>query len=62
MQSNYIKPPLAVDTDDRFGTAIALSDDGGTLLVSSQEDSGSVGIGGDQLDNSVEDTGAIFVY
>lgn len=62
VQTNYIKAPFFVDSGDRFGDGIALSGDGGTLLISSREDSASQGINGDQSDNSAEGSGAVFVY
>ncbi|TKB79535.1 MAG: hypothetical protein E8D42_08485, partial [Nitrospira sp.] len=47
--------------DDGFGTSVALSND--TLVVAATgEDSNATGINGDQFDNSVEDSGAVYVY
>ncbi len=49
--------------EDRFGFAIALSADGNTLAVSAPyEDSAATGINGNQADNSVEQSGAAYVF
>lgn len=46
---------------DGFGGAVAL--DGDTLAVSANlEDSGAVGVNGDQTDNSGQDSGAVYVF
>ncbi len=51
------------DSDDYFGTSVALSGDGSTLAVgASKEDGGASGIGGDQADNSASDSGAVYVF
>jgi trimeric autotransporter adhesin len=48
---------------DLFGFALALSADGNTLAVgSNNESSGSTGIGGNQADNSVAESGAVYVF
>jgi hypothetical protein len=48
---------------DAFGTAIALSADGGTLAVGARgESSAAMGIGGDQDDNSAPSAGAAYVF
>jgi hypothetical protein len=60
-QQAYIKAPNA-DAFDQFGSGVALSADGGTLAVAANgEDSGS-GIDGDQNDNSMRDSGAVYVF
>lgn len=60
-QHAYIKAPNA-DEFDQFGSGVALSADGVTLAVAANgEDSGS-GIDGDQDDNSVRDSGAVYIY
>ncbi len=47
------------DPDDRFGAAVALSDDGDILAVGApQEDSANTG----QLDNSATNSGAVYVF
>lgn len=46
---------------DGFGGAVAL--DGDTLAVSANlEDSGAVGVNGDQTDNNGQDSGAVYVF
>lgn len=51
------------DTTDYFGVAVALSADGGTLAVGARlEDSAATGINGNQADNSLTATGAVYVY
>jgi hypothetical protein len=48
---------------DEFGSSLAISSDGTTLAVGARgEDSSAVGIGGDQLDNSAEQSGAVYVF
>jgi hypothetical protein len=61
-QHAYIKAPNS-DEFDQFGGAVALSGNGAVLAAaSSAEDGGSQGIGGDQSDNSVRDSGGFFVF
>jgi len=60
-QSAYIKASNT-DGDDDF-CAPALSSDGSTLAVTAYlEDSHATGIDGDQTDNSVRDSGAVYVF
>ena len=60
-QHAYIKAPNAEEFD-QFGSGVALAADGATLAVAANgEDSGS-GIDGDQNDNTVRDSGAVYVY
>lgn len=48
---------------DELGTAVALSEDGNTLVVSARrEASNATGIGGDQANNSVLSAGAVYVF
>ncbi len=48
---------------DQFGTAVAINDDGNTIVVGALgEDSTATGINGDQLDNSASDSGAAYVF
>jgi hypothetical protein len=48
---------------DYFGNAVALSADGNTLVVGAPlEDSNATGINGDQNDNSVDGSGAVYVF
>lgn len=61
-QHAYIKAPNA-DEFDEFGSAIGLSGDGSTLAVAARcEDSGATAFGGNQADNSVRDSGALYIY
>ena len=61
-QQAFIKPTHA-QRNQHFGWALALSADGGTLSVGAHfEDGGARGINGNQLDASVEDAGAAYVY
>ena len=61
-QQAYIKPNIT-DEDDDFGASHALSGDGNTLLVSARgDDSASSGVGGNNADNSLEDSGAVYVF
>ncbi len=53
----------AFDDGDQFGAAIALSDDGNTLIVTATaEDSGTPGVNSDQDDNSKRSAGAAYVF
>ena len=48
---------------DEFGSSMALSRDGRTLVVGARgEDSGAKGINGNQNDNSVKEAGAVEVF
>ncbi len=48
--------------NDRYGTSLALSADGSTLVVGAWgEDSWATGIDGDQEDNTATDAGAVYV-
>src|SRR6267142_1888270 len=49
--------------NDQFAWALALSRDGDTLAVGAHlEDSGAIGLNGDQENASAEDSGAVYVY
>lgn len=68
-QIAYIKPTASWTGSgpellgDAFGTSIALSGDGSTLAIGSPgEDSRATGIGGIQLDDTVQDSGAVYVW
>jgi hypothetical protein len=51
------------DTGDQLGWAIALSGDGATLVVGAPyEDGAATGVDGNQLDNTVTDAGAAYVF
>jgi hypothetical protein len=61
-QQAYLK---ASNTDpaDAFGAGVALSFDGSVLLVGApDEDSAATGVDGNQLDNTVTDSGAVYVF
>ena len=61
-QQAYLKASNT-GSNDQFGNAVALSADGNTLAVSAVfEDSGATGINGNQADNSVEESGAVYVF
>ena len=60
-QQAYVK---ASNTDayDQFG-AVAVSRDGRTMVVGARgEDSAAQGVNGDQADNSVDESGAVYVF
>lgn len=61
-QTAYLKAP-ASEIYDEYGANVALDDSGETVAVGVRvEDGGAAGIGGDQSDNSVRDSGAVFVH
>ncbi len=48
---------------DRFGASLALSADGSILAVGAiGEDSGAIGVGGNQASNTTEQSGAVYVF
>jgi hypothetical protein len=48
---------------DEFGSSVALSRDGRTMAVGARgEDSGAKGIDGNQSDNSVKESGAVYIF
>ena len=61
-QQAYIKASNT-DADDLFGSSVSLSADGSTMAVGAEgEDSKAVGVNGDQSDNSVTGSGAVYVF
>jgi hypothetical protein len=60
-QQAYIKAPNA-DEFDQFGSGVALSADAATLAVAANGDDSASGIDGNQNDNSLRDSGAVFVF
>jgi hypothetical protein len=51
------------DAGDEFGSAVAMSGDGHTLVVGAhQEDSAARGVNGNQADNTASDSGAAYVF
>ena len=60
-QHAYIKAPNA-DEYDQFGSGVALAADGATLAVAANGEDSASGIDGDQNDNSLRDSGAVYVF
>jgi hypothetical protein len=60
-QQAYIKASNTA-AYDYFGDSVALSGDGNTLAVGSNDDSNATGIGGNQADNSTSGSGAVYVF
>jgi hypothetical protein len=61
-QQAYLKASNT-GANDQFGYAVSLSADGNTLAVSAvYEDSSARGINGNQADNSVAESGAVYVF
>jgi hypothetical protein len=60
-QQAYVKASNS-DLDDVFGYSIALDKDGATLAVGSFEDSNTVGVDGTQTDNSLDLSGAVYIF
>ncbi|WP_075188227.1 FG-GAP repeat protein [Teredinibacter haidensis] len=59
---SYIKAP-APDDGDAFGSSVSLSSDGSTLVVGVPfDDSADFKIDGDALDNTAQDSGAVYVF
>jgi hypothetical protein len=59
-QQAYLKASNT-DANDRFGHSISISGD--TLVVGAYyEDSNATGVGGDETDNSAQDSGAAYVF
>jgi hypothetical protein len=62
VQEAYVKASNT-GASDEFGNSVALSDNGNVLAVGARyEDSAATGIGGDQSDNSIVDSGAAYVF
>ena len=61
-QRTYLKASNT-NARDRFGLSIALTSDGRTLAVgAADESSNATGVGGDQSDNSLVKSGAVYLY
>jgi cysteine-rich repeat protein len=61
-QQAYVKASNT-GTSDQFGWSVALSCDGSTLAVGARlEDSAATGIDGNQADNTITDSGAVYVF
>ena len=62
VQQAYLKASNS-GVNDQFGNVVALSADGNTLAVSAYfEGSRATGVNGDQADNSIEQSGAVYVF
>jgi len=61
-QQAYVKASNTQD-NDQFGTGLAISADGNTLVVGAPgEDGGVAGINGNQADNTLPSAGAVYVF
>jgi hypothetical protein len=61
-QESYVKASNA-DAFDQFGGALAMSRDGRTMIVGARgEDSAATGANGNQADNSLDESGAVYVF
>jgi hypothetical protein len=61
-QRAYVKASNA-EKGDEFGSSVALSGDGKTLVVGAhEEDSAAKGFDGNQADNSAPESGAVYVF
>ncbi len=60
-QQTYVKAPNSGEFD-QFGSGVALSADGATLAAATNSEDGGGGINGNQADDSVRDSGAVFVF
>jgi hypothetical protein len=61
-QQAYVKSSNS-EAFDEFGVAVALSRDGRTMVVGARgEDSNAHGVNGNQADNSVDESGAAYVF
>jgi hypothetical protein len=60
--SVYVKASNAWG-DDEFGWSVSLSSDGARLAVGAYyQDSSATGVGGDDIDNTATDSGAVYVF
>jgi len=61
-QRAYVKASNT-DANDQFGTSVATSSDGNTIAIGAPyESSAATGIDGNQADNSVAESGAVYLY
>jgi hypothetical protein len=61
-QQAYVKASNS-EAGDGFGGRVALSGNGNTLaVIAGGEDSGAAGVDGDQTDNSLETSGALYLF
>ena len=62
VQHSYVKSSNTASGDE-FGSSLALSRDGRTLLAGARgEDSAAKGVNGNQADNSIRDSGAAYLF
>jgi trimeric autotransporter adhesin len=63
LEQALVKGSNTDDLDDLFGSALALSADGNMMVASAPlEDSGALGIGGDESDETATSAGAVYVF
>lgn len=62
VQQAYVKPPATASVDEHFGWSVALSGDGNTLAVGSEDDSSATGVNGDVNDSSKPLAGGVNIY
>lgn len=61
-QQAYVKASNT-DSSDYFGSSLSLSGDGNTLVVSAiREDSAATGVNGDETDNTLSASGAVYSF
>ena len=61
-QESYVKASNA-DAFDQFGGALAMSRDGRMMVVGARgEDSAATGVNGNQADNTLDESGAVYVF
>src|SRR5262245_1359286 len=61
-QQGYLRPAVR-GADDQFGSAVALSADGNTLAIAAPyEDSSATGVNGNASDNSIKNSGAVYIF
>ncbi|MBI2186869.1 MAG: hypothetical protein HYU37_07050, partial [Acidobacteria bacterium] len=61
-QRAYVKG-ANTEAFDEFGGSVAVSRNGGTLVAGARgEDSSARGVGGNQTDNSLDESGAVYVF
>ena len=61
-QGAYVKGSNT-DAGDEFGSSVALSGDGRTLVIGAHKEDGAAGgVNGNQADNSSDDAGAAYVF
>lgn len=62
LQEAYIKASNT-QSSDRFGLSVDLSPSGNLLAIGAPfEDGGATGVGGDEADNGMQDSGAVYVF